>query len=439
MKALRQAWTLMRHNPLFSSIYIAGTALSVCMVMIVALYFHIQIGNVYPERHRDRQLYLQYMQLTSKDTTQYKALTGAFGPEFVRQVCSSLESAEAVSTHLRIRVRVQITTDKVQQPLEVETDWVDDGYWSMYSFEVLSGRVFTKEEFASGMCSAVISESLGRVLFGDEEPVGRSFREATTNQTYTVVGVVRNVSRFIKTTYAHLWVPYTSYPELDELTDSDTPLLGSMSIALRPTKEAGREGLTQEIERRVRDLEQSINYRIDLKGSPMSPSEQLFSFGWNLGEDNDGALYAWLLLLTFLLVPALNLSALNSSMMERRLSEIGVRKAFGASNIRLMGQVMLENLVYTAIGALVGLLVAYAVVLLSGEVLLESNFSRLTTSAVEELEMGFTWDMLVNVPIFLTTLLVAFVLNTLASFAPILGVLRRDVVSTLHDAVGDKK
>lgn len=439
MKTLRQAWMLMRQNPLFSTIYIAGTALSVCMVMIVALYFHIQIGNVYPEPHRDRQLYLQYMQLTSKDTNRYEMQVGAFGPEFIRQVCTSLESAEAVSVLLRIGGKTKLSSDKREQPIEAQRAWVDDSYWTMYSFEILSGRVFTKEEFTSGIRSAVICESLGKMLYGDEDPVGQPLYDGSTEQTYTIVGVVRDVSRYIKTTYAHLWVPYTSHPHLNEMTDQETPLLGAMSVAIRPTREAGREGVTQEIKRRVSALEQSIDYNIDLKGSPMSPSEQLFTFDWNLGEDNDGALYAWIILLTFLLVPTLNLSALNSSVMERRLSEIGIRKVFGASNMRLMRQVMFENLVYTIIGALAGLLVAYVVVLLSGDILLGSNFSRFNTSMVEGLELGFTWEMLLNIPIFLTTLLVAFVINTLASLFPILGVLRRDVVSTLHDATGGKK
>lgn len=50
-----------------------------------------------------------------------------------------------------------------------------------------------------------------------------------------------------------------------------------------------------------------------------------------------------LMLLVLLIVPSLNLSGLIASRMESRLSEMGVRKAFGASRSILLSQVMWEN------------------------------------------------------------------------------------------------
>lgn len=56
-------------------------------------------------------------------------------------------------------------------------------------------------------------------------------------------------------------------------------------------------------------------------------------------------------LFLFLLVPALNLSGLNASRMQDRVSELGVRKAFGASRKTLMGQVFWENMLLMLPGA----------------------------------------------------------------------------------------
>ena len=44
-----------------------------------------------------------------------------------------------------------------------------------------------------------------------------------------------------------------------------------------------------------------------------------------------------------LLVPAVNLSGMTLSRMRRRMAEIGVRKAFGATGGELMRQVFFEN------------------------------------------------------------------------------------------------
>ena len=57
---------------------------------------------------------------------------------------------------------------------------------------------------------------------------------------------------------------------------------------------------------------------------------------------------ALLALMLFMLLPTINLVNLNLSRILDRASEIGVRKAFGASSRTLVGQFLIENLVLTA-------------------------------------------------------------------------------------------
>ena len=52
----------------------------------------------------------------------------------------------------------------------------------------------------------------------------------------------------------------------------------------------------------------------------------------------------------FMLLPALNLVNLNVSRILERASEIGVRKAFGASSGTLVGQFLVENVALTLVG-----------------------------------------------------------------------------------------
>ncbi len=60
----------------------------------------------------------------------------------------------------------------------------------------------------------------------------------------------------------------------------------------------------------------------------------------------------------FMLLPAVNLINLNTSRIMERASEIGVRKAFGASSRTLVGQFVVENLVLTLVGAAIGFVLA---------------------------------------------------------------------------------
>lgn len=65
-----------------------------------------------------------------------------------------------------------------------------------------------------------------------------------------------------------------------------------------------------------------------------------------------------LIVFLFMLLPTLNLVNLNISRILERASEIGVRKAFGATSLELVGQFLVENLVLTSIGAVFGFIVS---------------------------------------------------------------------------------
>ena len=58
--------------------------------------------------------------------------------------------------------------------------------------------------------------------------------------------------------------------------------------------------------------------------------------------------------LLFALIPTVNLVNINISRIMERASEIGVRKAFGAPARTLVGQFLIENILLTLVGGLLG-------------------------------------------------------------------------------------
>jgi putative ABC transport system permease protein len=66
-------------------------------------------------------------------------------------------------------------------------------------------------------------------------------------------------------------------------------------------------------------------------------------------------------MLLFMLLPALNLVNLNTGRILERRSEIGVRKAFGATSAQLVWQLIVENMLLCVAGGLVGLACARGV------------------------------------------------------------------------------
>ena len=51
---LKQALYMLKENRFVSVISIAGTAISIAMIMVVVLVFQVQFASFYPENNRDR-------------------------------------------------------------------------------------------------------------------------------------------------------------------------------------------------------------------------------------------------------------------------------------------------------------------------------------------------------------------------------------------------
>jgi putative ABC transport system permease protein len=77
--------------------------------------------------------------------------------------------------------------------------------------------------------------------------------------------------------------------------------------------------------------------------------------------------------LLFLLLPTINLVNINITRIMERSSEIGVRKAFGASSKTLVYQFIVENMILTLLGGLIGIVLSLLAIYLINGAKLVSN------------------------------------------------------------------
>jgi len=77
--------------------------------------------------------------------------------------------------------------------------------------------------------------------------------------------------------------------------------------------------------------------------------------------------------LLFLLLPTINLVNINITRILERSSEIGVRKAFGASSKTLVYQFLVENMILTFLGAFIGVVLSAVTIKLINKANLISN------------------------------------------------------------------
>jgi ABC-type antimicrobial peptide transport system permease subunit len=136
------------------------------------------------------------------------------------------------------------------------------------------------------------------------------------------------------------------------------------------------------------------------------------------------------MLLALLFIPAMNLCGMISSRMDERMSELGVRKAYGATNASLISQVLTENLLLTLIGGLLGLALAYLIAWTGSEWV--CHLFDKNTFAGDKVHPSYTTEMLFNPTLFLVVFGLCVLLNVISALLPTILALRHSIISSIQ-------
>jgi len=371
---LKIAWKVLLRRKFFTAISLFGISFTLMILLVVYAMFDYTVGPHRPELRVDRLLFVNRMQLLYKgDGGQSNSSVGyAFLDRYVR----TLRTPEKVS--ISDANWGTVVAYVGQQVLKFDLKATDAVFWQVLDFDFVEGRPYNAAEVAAAAHVVVITEATSRRYFGAATGVlGRNM--VLESVPYRVVGVVRNVPIARSNTYAELWTPVTT--STDNLRNLDY-MGGYQAIVLART--------AADVPR-VKDEYQQVIARVPL------PDPKVFSkvnsyaqtllasltarFSNDAGAEGGVGRFAGVLLalaLLFMLLPALNLVNINVSRTLERSAEIGVRKAFGATAGKLVGQFLLENIFLTLLGGTLGLGLAAAVLVLINE----SHFLPYSTYAL---------------------------------------------------------
>ena len=311
-----RCWALLRQNPLFSSIYIVGTALSVALVMVLFILFYVKFAPIYPEGNRNRTLVLKYVQARSL-TEENSWYGGGVSPRISQDILRDLPHLEDYAL-INEGYEDRAALTKQTAPMQVSSKYVNDGFWRVFTFRFLSGRPFSKEEVESAMPVAVISERLARSLFGTDEAAGRQF--LFNGQELKVTGVVQEVSWVTPATAADVWLPMTRH-EVVAYFRNDAQLVGNLSLYMTVPAASDKEALRQEVNDAFRRYNTSCKeFKYEIFGQPDDYWKSCFRVSDEM--DVESALRPFVyFLFALLLIPALNLGGIVASRVDNRMSE----------------------------------------------------------------------------------------------------------------------
>jgi putative ABC transport system permease protein len=205
---------------------------------------------------------------------------------------------------------------------------------------------------------AVVNASTARLLFPHGAALGQKI--SVGGQSFEIVGVVEDAMHV--NAFADIWTPVTTSPSSDyrqQYSGDFTALLLAKSAADLPQ-------LRQEVEQISRTVQFDDPKKITRV--QLWADSKLDVFARNVMNSRSADSGAATLLaiivaamLLFMVLPALNLVNLNTGRIMERRSEIGVRKAFGATSAQLVWQLIVENMLLCVAGGALGLAASRAV------------------------------------------------------------------------------
>jgi len=419
----KQAWQMLRQHKLFSGIYIAGTALAIAATTIFTIMYYVKIAPIYPEYNRSKTYYFDRGEMVSESRGQ-SFVQSNLSYDFARDHALTLKNAEVVSLFVDASWDDNYVSSTGISDIKVHVIPTDPEFFKIYEYEFTEGAPFSRDDLDTKARVAVISDDLAERTFGTAENVVG--RDVILNFiSYMVKGVVRAASPITQSAYADVFTPYTTYPGYDEAW---MPNLGQFHAVILSDNQDGLKAEVEEIERRFNTSQDE--YELHLTFQPKNHLTQTFDYFMNNYSTWDILKDKLLMLFVLLLVPALNLSGMISSRMDMRMSELGVRKSFGATRGALLSQVLWENLLLTVAGGLLGLIICWLILWgTSGSIL------TLINSFIEDVNgpMTVNADMLFSPWIFLICFALCVLLNLMSALIPAWISLRRPIVNSLKE------
>lgn len=423
MQTIRQAFTILKQNPLLSTISILGTAFAITMIMAIVITWQTKYADLEPEVNRSRCLYFSAMHVQGKENKDWNNF-GKPSAAFMKECIQPLPEVEACTAFSTADVALVSLTDGNNR-LKVDAMSTDPDFWKIFKLQFLDGKSFTEAERGGDMQSVVISASVARKLFGTTEAAGRQM--LLNREVVRIIGVVKDISVTAKDAYVQVWSMYHS----NELNVTGWwSYNGNRTIAVLARTPDDFPAIKQGVEKRVKDVNAGLEQRqIDIMEQPDNIVAHVNHVWSNIGP-NLPMLYLQygIALFIILLVPSLNLCGLSNSRMQQRVSELGVRKAFGATDGTLVRQILNENLVLTLIGGVVGLIFSYLAVY-AMRTWLFTNSDNIGTAGDFSLSMGALFSPAVFVLAFVFCLLI----NLLSAGLPAWLATRRTIVDSLND------
>ncbi len=421
---LKLAIRVLGRNKFFTAISLFGISFTLAILMLIISMLETEAGKTPPLSQKDKMVIVPNLRLQrmfydtiyAYDTTSYNGAqvidtsytleeagsnnsNNEFGVWFLEEHLSNIPNAKNYTFFNRNRVyNSYVNNSKV----ELKAIYSDHRFWDVFDFQFVDGFRFSQSAVESEELVAVITDDLADKYFGRKDNVIGEFIEMDSRE-FKIIGVVKPAGVMLLA--VDIIVPYThDHLELQNRNEDGFGSYTAMYLGALPSDvELIKEDITfinsnTEVPASAQD-----NYDI-IEFKPFAFLEAYAGLLLDMDEPKKSlSIMKWVMFSLFgflILLPTLNLINLNVGRMMERSSEIGVRKAFGADRTTILIQFIIENIVQTLLGGILGLgLAMIAIYLINdtrlmGDVILKINYRFFTYSIIICLIFGLLSGLL---------------------------------------------
>ncbi|MBQ8052676.1 MAG: ABC transporter permease [Lachnospiraceae bacterium] len=235
---------------------------------------------------------------------------------------------------------------------------VDSHYLSTVGYIVYQGRPFVESDYKRFRKVALLDEKAAQLLFPGKDAVGRTVE--LMGEPFIVVGLIKKADNFqpvIETLQ-----DYETYTReefgLVLIPDADWPILYNYD---EPQDCVVRAVSTERMSEVGRKVEQIMKKSVGGSGSGEDAvtykAEDLLEKARNKQElaNSTNSLLIWIASIA-LLVGGIGVMNIMLVSVTERTNEIGLKKALGARNSRILAQFLTEAVVLTSLGGIIGVI-----------------------------------------------------------------------------------
>jgi predicted permease len=219
-------------------------------------------------------------------------------------------------------------------------------YFDALGIRILAGRAFREEDRDPQQHALILSDTLARRLFPNDDPLGKQLRFGQEEPWYSIIGIAADVKNAGLTGPSdpeyYLVRPHAPSPFADSLLSGD----GGRRARVVLRAAASPAMLAEWMKAEIAALDPTLPISIDKLGQQVSQLAQRPRFN---------AVLLGLFAATGLLLAAVGLYGVMAFLVTERTREIGVRMALGATPSKISRLVLSHAALWTLGGALLGL------------------------------------------------------------------------------------